>query len=80
MLFKEILHSLGYNEHSVLTNSQIGHLSTGEPRYPRSFYLRIRLFTFEILLKRAKFLFKMCPFYLRIQYSRSKRAGRIYRE
>jgi hypothetical protein len=36
--------------------------STGEPRYPWSFYLRIRLFTFEILLKRAKFLVKMCLF------------------
>ncbi len=35
---------------------------TGEPRYPRSFYLRIHLFTFEILLKMAKFPVKMCLF------------------
>jgi hypothetical protein len=35
---------------------------TGEPLYPRPFYLRIRIFKFEILLKRAKFLIKMCPF------------------
>jgi hypothetical protein len=36
--------------------------NTGEPRYPRSFYPRIRLFTFETLVKKAKFLVKMCLF------------------
>ncbi len=36
--------------------------SAGEPRYPRSFYPRIRLVTFETLVKKAKFLVKMCLF------------------
>jgi hypothetical protein len=35
---------------------------TGEPRFPWSFYLRIRLFTFEIWIKRTKFLVELCLF------------------
>jgi hypothetical protein len=35
---------------------------TGGPRYPPSFYLPIRLFTFKTLVKKSKFLVKMCLF------------------
>ncbi len=38
------------------------YLCTGGPRYPRSFYPQIRFFTFETLVKKAKFLVKMCLF------------------
>jgi hypothetical protein len=55
-------------------------LSTGEPRYPQSFYLRIRLFTIEILIKMGQISSQNVSFYLRIQYSRSKIAGRNNRE
>jgi hypothetical protein len=51
---------------------------TVEPRYPRSFYLRIRLFTFEILIKKGQISSQNVSFYLRIQYSRSQIAGYIY--
>jgi hypothetical protein len=36
--------------------------NTGGPRYSPFYYLRIRLFTYEILARNAKFLVKMCLF------------------
>ena len=35
---------------------------TGGPRYTRSFYMRIRLFTYEKLVEKAKFLVNVCLF------------------
>jgi len=46
------------NEHSF-------ELNTGGPRYPRSFYLRIRLFTNEIWVKKVKLCFFICEFIIR---------------
>ncbi len=42
--------------------SRIKISNTGDPRYPRSFYPRIRLFTHWNIGKKAKFLVKMCLF------------------
>ncbi len=39
--------------------------------------LRFRLFSFKTLIPKAKFIVKMCLFYLWIQYWRSKKAGPV---
>ncbi len=53
-----------------------GHLHkfvyTGGPRYSRTFYLRIRLFTFKKIGPKWQFSSQKWTFYLRIQDSRSK--------
>ncbi len=52
---------------------------TGGPRYSRTFYLQIRLFTLEKWPKITLFQSKI-DFYLWIQDSQSKMTERIYRE
>ncbi len=58
-----------------------GQQSTGGPRYPRSFYFRIRLFAFETLVLKATFKIKMCLFICKFSIHGLKYvARRIYRE
>ncbi len=63
-----ITHSLSfpltYQHTQILTHVHtiLYYFFTCEPRYPQCFYLRICLFTIEILIKNAKILVKMCLF------------------
>jgi hypothetical protein len=53
--------------------------NTVGPRYPRSFYLRIRLFTYKILVLNAKFLVKICLFICEFSIRGPKYLPRITR-
>jgi hypothetical protein len=61
-------------------------LETGEPRYPRSFYLRIRLFTFQELVLNAKFPVKFvflsanneAYLYVKMSASKLRKLGQFF--
>ncbi len=59
---------------------KISKVNTGGPRYPRPFYSRICLITLKKLVKKAKFLVKMCLFICEFSVCDPKKAERNYLE